>query len=394
MRGRAAVTVRTPDLEVLMQEEAASSPGNRDGRVRSEGAARTRIAVIAALTLALTAAHYLTSLDVPLAHDVMDRLYYVPIALAALWYGSRGSFAVGSVAMVLYVPHVIQFELYGGHAGHAAYGNKYAEAVLFPVFGLFVGRLIDVIRARNAEVARTYRELLESQRASERSARLALVGQIASGLAHEIRNPLAGLRGSVEALADQIPKGNEVARDFVTRSLAEIERIGALVSDFVAFGRPSSVERSPVRLVELVRGVAALLSSQARKGGVRIEVGGDDGGAEAMLDGSKIKQALLNLMLNGIEAMPEGGTLSVTVERAGDEVALTVHDEGPGVTAEDPEEVFSPFFTTKDRGAGLGLSMARQIAESHGGSLRIERGGRPGATFVMRLPAGGPEEAL
>jgi signal transduction histidine kinase len=356
---------------------------------------RAGFTVLAGLLVALSLAHYSTRLDVPLAHDIMDRLYYVPIALAAFWFGSRGSVTVGLAAMLLYVPHIIQFELFAAgceFGEHAHYGNKYAEAALFPIFGLFVGRLIDVINARNAEVARAYRGLLESREAAERSARLALVGQIAAGLAHEIRNPLAGLQGSVEALADQVPRGNEVGREFVKRSLSEIQRINDLVSDFVAFGRPSPVERSPVRLDELVRGVAALLSSQARKRGVRIEVEGDERGGEVMLDGNKVKQALLNLILNGIEAMPDGGTLTVSILRAGDEVALGVRDEGPGIGTEDPEELFSPFFTTKEQGAGLGLSTARQIAEAHGGSLRVESLGERGARFVMRLPARGPEE--
>ncbi len=347
---------------------------------------RNRLLILAALLVGLSAAHYLTPLDISLAHDIMDRGYYVPIALAAFWFGSRGSIAVGLVSVLLYAPHIAQFEFFGGeHAGHT-YGNKYAEAVLFPLFGLFVGRLIDLIRARTASLSTAYHELLESQESAQRSARLALVGHISAGLAHEIRNPLAGLRGAVEALGDRVSKDDEVSGEFLQRSLAEIERINGLVTDFLAFGRPSPVELAPIRLAELVSSVAALLSPQAREKGVRIDMQGGDELPEVMLDANKIKQALLNLMLNGIQAMEEGGTLTVAIRQVGAAATVTVRDEGPGILGENQEDVFAPFFSTKDHGAGLGLPMARRIAESHGGTLKLESASGPGATFVMVLP--------
>lgn len=369
-----------------------STPSHTRPQVRAGITPRTRVYILSACLVLLSLAHYLTRLDIPLAHDIMDRLYYVPIALAAFWFGSRGSITVGVAALLLYVPHIIQFELFGHLHGHVAYGNKYAEAMIFPLFGLFVGRLIDVINERNLALEETYRELLASHESAQRSAKLALVGQIAAGFAHEIRNPLSGLRGAVEALGDLVPEDNEVGREFEKRAVAEVERISGLVAEFVAFGKPSPVERSPVRLDELVRGVASLLSSEARKQGVRIEVDKGKGDTEVMLDGNKMKQALLNLMLNGIQAMPEGGTLRASIEHSTGEVSISVQDEGPGIDVEDTEQIFAPFFTTKNQGAGLGLSLARQIAESHGGTLELEPAEGRGARFVMRLPKQGTGE--
>jgi signal transduction histidine kinase len=316
----------------------------------------------------------------------MDRGYYVPIALAAFWFGSRGSIAVGLVSVLLYAPHIAQFEFFGSAHAHHSYGNKYAEAVLFPLFGLFVGRLIDLIRAKTASLSGAYNELLESHESAQRSARLALVGQIAAGLAHEIRNPLAGLHGAVEALGDRIPNEDDVSGDFLQRSLTEIERINELVTDFLAFGRPSPVERAPVRLAELVSSVAALLATQAKERSVRIEVCQDEDLPEIMLDANKIKQSLLNLMLNGIQAMDDGGTLTVTVRQTDGAATITVRDEGSGIPAENLENVFAPFVSTKGHGSGLGLPMARQIAESHGGTLSLESSEGQGATCVMCLP--------
>ncbi len=350
-----------------------------------ENGRAAKVALLAIFTVGLSMAHYATSLNVPIAHDIMDRLYYVPIALAAFWFGRKGSIAVGLAATLFYIPHIIQWEL-GHSAAHPAYGNKYVEAVMYPLFGFFVGYLVDIIRARNAALSDAYHKLLDSYEAAQRSAKLAAVGQVAAGLAHEIRNPLAGLQGAAEAMGDQISPDNTIGREFLNRSLDEIRRINSLVSDFVAFGKPSPIERAPVQLAGLVRGVAALLSPQAEKNGVHIELRGGEDSPELMLDANKIKQAVLNLMLNGIQAMSGGGVLRVAIERGNDDASIIVRDQGRGIPEGERASIFDPFFSTKEHGAGLGLPLARQIAESHGGTLMLGPPEGPGTTFIMRLP--------
>jgi len=368
---------------VLAMEPPPEVPGIDAG---TKSGLRTKVGILAALLIVISMGHYTTTLEIPFAHDIMDRGYYIPIALAAFWFGLKGSISVGLLATLLYVPHIIQWEMGGDHGDHAGYGNKYVEAALFPLFGGFVGYLLEVIRARNTALAEAYNRLRDSYEALQRSATLAAVGQMAAGLAHEIRNPLAGLQGAVEALSDQVPGDSDLGREFTDRAVDEIRRINGLVSDFVAFGKPSPVERVPSSLPEIVRAAAGLLSAQARKQGVAVEVQAPDEGPEMMLDPDKIKQALINIMLNGIQAMPDGGVLNIELECDEKAATVSIADAGPGIPEEARDSIFTPFFSTKEQGAGLGLPLAHQIADSHGGTLRLGRPEGRGAVFVLVLP--------
>jgi signal transduction histidine kinase len=190
----------------------------------------------------------------------------------------------------------------------------------------------------------------------------------------------------VEAMGDQIPDGNEVGGEFLSRSLQEIQRINDLVSDIVSFGKPSQIETEPTDLKALVRDAAALISSRARKSQVRLEVHDSDPIPNLLLDGNKIKQVLLNLIVNGIEAMEQGGTLRVRLQTLKKWVQITVEDEGKGIPPRIVEDVFNPFFSTKKEGSGLGLHISRQIIESHEGTLALKSPGGRGTRVTISLP--------
>lgn len=228
----------------------------------------------------------------------------------------------------------------------------------------------------------------ESQRRAARSERLAAVGTLAAGLAHEVRNPLNSAALQLQLLERRLDKGTiDVAGAKSTLAVvkAEIQRLDRLVTDFLEFARPRPVVLSPTDLLTLARDVVDLLSEEAIRNNVKIVLDVPPVLELVSLDGIRVRQLLLNLLKNSIEAMAGGGTLCLRVNApAGDpHIQLEVMDTGPGFPPDAP--VFDAFYTTKPHGTGLGLSIVHRIVSEHGG--RIDCISEPGRTrFAIGLP--------
>lgn len=242
------------------------------------------------------------------------------------------------------------------------------------------------------------------QRQIQRAERLASVGELASGLAHEIRNPLAGIKTAVEILCEKIRRrdGGDDAdlRDVVNEVSAQTERVHRLVDDLLQYARPKPPQTVRCSLRDLVEKCLTLIGPQAEKQGVAVEFACRANDCEVCADPEQIHQAILNIVLNAIQAMPNGGRLGCSMdEDAGNGfVLLHVQDNGQGMTPEAQQRVFSPFYTTKPRGTGLGLSITRGIIERHHGTLVFASKLGAGTAFTIRLPLvgqhgclGGPE---
>jgi two-component system sensor histidine kinase PilS (NtrC family) len=242
-----------------------------------------------------------------------------------------------------------------------------------------------------------------------RSERLAAVGEMSAKIAHEIRNPLAAISGSVQILRKQTPEGPEGSEscrlmDIVVR---EADRLSGLIQDFLLYARPRQSVPKAVELTELVKDVLELFES-ALPDDVTLELEAQR--VVAYVDRGQIEQVLWNLLLNAVQAMPEGGELRVSVSRTdpaqgaerarrnecegsvGDEfrgrgwAEICVADTGVGITSEVQELMFEPFFTTKKEGSGLGLSTVHRIIEGHGGQLQVAGNEGRGTSFWVRLP--------
>ncbi len=241
------------------------------------------------------------------------------------------------------------------------------------------------------EVTRLRDELSRKNRMLRRRERLAALGGLAAGLAHEIRNPLGGIQMFASLLARDVADRPECLRllDRITRGVRSLEKI---VTDVLDFGRPAEPVPGPVRLDGLVRETVDLSAARAAEAGVRVEPGRIAGGVELVTDGALLQRALLNLLLNGIDAAASGpaqpgrGFVKVQARVSGGLAVLAVRDNGPGIPPELAEEVFNPFFTTKDHGTGLGLAIVHQIAESLGGGVRAGTHPRGGAVFTLTVP--------
>jgi signal transduction histidine kinase len=247
-------------------------------------------------------------------------------------------------------------------------------------------------------LARAFNQMTSSLAAQReqliRSEKLASVGQLAAGVAHEIGNPLAAILGYVDILrVDRAGSGalpEAERRDALDRVKAETQRITRIIRDLLEYSRPSHEEPSRIDPLVVVSSAQALLAPQARFHEVRITATPEAGPWPTVLvSQGRMTQVLVNLLLNAADAMDGKGQVSVTCERAAGRVRIAVSDQGPGIERELRRKVFDPFFTTKPpgQGTGLGLSISRAIVETYGGTLELDPEVERGARFVIDLPA-------
>lgn len=212
---------------------------------------------------------------------------------------------------------------------------------------------------------------------------LAAVGELAATVAHEIKNPLAGISGAVQVLAEGTPPG-DARRGVMNEILDQIARLDRTVRDLLHFARPATPAKEDVDLGDSLQSAWSLLSAQPAAAAVRFEIEGASG-VLVRADPQLLHQVWVNLFQNAVEAMPRGGGLTVRV-RPTSPARVEVADTGAGVAAEVADRIFKPFFTTKTRGTGLGLPITRKIIEAHGGRIWVEGGPGPGTTFCVEMP--------
>ncbi|CAG5086346.1 Sporulation kinase A [Thermobacillus xylanilyticus] len=220
------------------------------------------------------------------------------------------------------------------------------------------------------------------------SEKLAAAGQLAAGIAHEIRNPLTSLKGFLQLLKSG--SSSAAKRDaYLTIMLEELGRIEQILGELLVLSRPSSVQYAKTRIAQLIRHVVLLLQPQAVMRGVEIAVRPISETAYIYCDENQIKQVLINIVKNGIEAMENGGTLSIEAAADQETAAIRIADQGIGIPPDKLDRLGSPFFTTKENGTGLGLTVCYRIIRNHGGRIEVESRQGEGTTFTLYLPVEG-----
>jgi signal transduction histidine kinase len=260
-----------------------------------------------------------------------------------------------------------------------------------------LGRRTLELEAANRELEGVYQSLRQSYDSLSRTreelsaaARLADLGRMAASLAHEIRNPLcvlsnvaAGLRRHHEVAVASVEE-----RTLLTALTDEVSRLDRLVDDLLAFARPDKRSRSRVSLPMVAdQAIFAVVSASTASHKYEMQREYESPPPKAMIDVERVRRALINLLTNAVQAMPQGGTVTVLVRRGAreGEVAVGVRDTGPGIRPEDLEKIFTPFYSTKPSGTGLGLSIVKSIAEEHEGRVEVENKTGQGATFWIHL---------
>lgn len=231
-------------------------------------------------------------------------------------------------------------------------------------------------------------DITERKRTEEvlhRQDKLAAVGQLAAGVAHEIRNPLTSMKGYAEFL--QLDEKDPERMEFLSIILDEIDRVNTIVEDFMVLAKPKAVELEEKNVVPVIQNVVSLLEFEARKKDVRLTFDCSQEIIQIECDENRLKQVFLNFIKNGIEAMPNGGELHVKTIIHDNNVHISIQDTGVGISKEKLKKLGEPFFTTKKNGNGLGLMVSFKIIESHNGKVFVESEPNKGTTFNILLPA-------
>ncbi|MGI4854628.1 MAG: sensor histidine kinase [Janthinobacterium lividum] len=345
-------------------------------------------AVIATMVVLLAVFTWIVPPHAVVLHNVLHHLNILPFMLAGLLFGWRGAARAILLATVLQTPSIVR------HWTPAPLDaqDQVVELSTFGIAGLLAGVVADRERMQRrsveitkTELERVYTELRENIEQLRKNERLSAAGQLSASLAHEIRNPLASISGAAGILA----RGNATAesRDECLEILTrESQRLNKLLTNFLDFARPRLPRFQLADPLAVVQSTASLAQHMAASSGVLLQVGTATTPREVMCDPEQIKQVLLNLILNGLQASEPGDTVSVRLEPASDSLHIAVEDQGRGIPAEELESIFDPFFTTKENGSGLGLAIAATIVRQHGGVLQATPNAGRGVTFTLLLP--------
>lgn len=366
---------------------------------------RLRLPVLVAVVVGVSLAHYLTPVGdhVDHAYHADHALYqwffHLPIILAGFWFGFRGGTGFGALVTVLYVPHVL-VQWHGGTP------EQWLEIALYNIVGWVVGILAEGQKAH----AEKYRKaahalddaylqlkdrtavLLETEEHLRRADRLTALGQLSAGLAHEIKTPLSSIRGAADILSAGTLEDGEHG-EFLGILIRETDRLNRVVGRFLDFARPAQERRESASVASEVEAVFDLLRVEVRRQGVelRSDLPGDL--PPVAIDGEQLRQVVLNLVMNGIQAMEGAGAVTVTTRTtAAGRIEMEVRDTGPGIPPELLPHVFDPFVTGRRNGTGLGLSIVHRILANHGAEIRIDSDPPYGTGMIVDLPVA-PEVA-
>jgi signal transduction histidine kinase len=325
-------------------------------------------------------------------------IYFLPVVTAALFFEGTGTLIWTAAASAAYcsllIPALKYYELPPEGAKELALRNIFffLAAMLVNPFVSENRRQAKRYRLLAEELAETNRRLGQAQEEARRSERLAALGQLTAGLAHEIRNPLAVIKGSAETLTRRLQSADPLTAEVAGYITSEVNRLNTVVTRFLNFARPLKLERRPTQIPPLLDRAVRVAGERWPQAKIEVVRRYADGLQELNVDPDLSEQVFVNLVLNAYEAMKEtGGKLTLNVAAARfdgkDGVEVDIEDTGPGVPAELCEQIFNPFFTTKEEGVGLGLSLVSKIVDDHRGWIRLSSEPGKGACFRVFLPA-------
>jgi signal transduction histidine kinase len=334
--------------------------------------------------------HYLTGAheEYHWLHDIYRRLYYIPILYAALQRGLWGGIAIALTVSLSYAPHAFHHYFENDPGSDL---EKLLEIVLYNIIAIVSGILADRQEAERLQVERALISERETRLELQRAHRLAALGQLVAGIAHEIKNPLHTINGATSIL-DKIVPQDKPETEMWGIIKDELQRLGKIADRFLSFAKPQIPNLQNIDVSAIIIRFEELVSSEAQRHDIGLVV--EKTGAQSIAaDADQIIQVLVDIAVNGFSAMEQSEhrkmLLFVRVEthEGKDFVAISLQNSGPIIPSENLERVFDPFFTTRANGSGLGLSTAARIIEQHGGFIRARNVGEEGGVvFSVLLP--------
>ena len=363
-----------------------------------------RLFIISIFIVLITFLHYFTTIQLPHFHAVYARAYYIPIILAAFWYGLRGGFITSVGISLMYLPHVI-FQ-WGGGLGNL---SRFLEIVMFNVVGFLTGYMVQRVREQRNRYQQAARELEQSyEKLTEQtermfemedqlrtSDRLAVLGELTASLAHEVRNPLGSIRGTVDILRKKYTPDSK-QMEFFQILVKEVNRLNDVVENYLELAKPRRQFMAERNVADIIQSVLDLLSTKARKEMINLILVNPSKIITVFTDENLLRQILLNVILNAMASIEKSGRVLIsptliegeTVEGViiQKNVSITVSDTGKGIPASEIEKVFEPFYTTKAGGTGLGMAIAKRAVQQLGGEIKLESKEGVGTTVIITIP--------
>jgi two-component system, NtrC family, sensor histidine kinase HydH len=328
---------------------------------------KSRVLLIVVLVGSIAISQYFTEMSERKYHILYQGLFFLPVILAGFWFGLRGGLATSIGISVALIP----FAVIHWNAFSSSDFNNIMEVVLYNAVGAILGILRD-------------RELVQQQRLRE-AENLASMGRALSSLAHDMKTPLIAIGGFTLWVKRHIDAHNP-CHEKLNIVVKETRRLENMVKDMLDFSKPLELSLSDESIDRLIQESLAIVENVAQERQVRIQSQYLGKIVPVPLDGMRIKQALINLVVNAVQASPEAEAVMVACHQEPRKIVIDVRDMGSGIAKDRRELIFSPFFTTKKEGTGLGLPIVKKIAEAHDGSLEILDNPDRGVTFRLILP--------
>ncbi|HEX4595429.1 MAG TPA: ATP-binding protein [Bryobacteraceae bacterium] len=326
---------------------------------------------------------------------IISRYYWVlflPVISAATTLNLIGTIIASLLASGVYLSFLF-FLAPDQFVPPSEYPELAMRGLILLVIGFLTQQLAEAnrIAAEEAQtaagqLAEANRHLREAEATVRRSERLAALGQLSAGLAHEIRNPLSTIKTSAEILTQNLLSDNAVAHEMAGFISSEVDRTNSLVTRFLDFARPLAVRLEKTDLAQLIDRAVSDIGKHSPPLGITIYKNYAPDIPPFLLDGQLMERVLYNLLLNAAQASPPQGTVTVKTRQFNGTVEIDVIDRGPGIEPKHLENIFNPFFTTKPSGVGLGLAIVSKIVDEHGGKIRVESGPGEGSVFRVFLP--------
>jgi signal transduction histidine kinase len=330
---------------------------------------KSKVILISVLVVVITLFHYSTQLGLYDFHIIYSEMYFLPIILAGFWFGFKGGLMTSLGITALYLPFMFMLITWQNFSLDEL--NKFLQVLLFNIVAVLLGYL------RSREMAE-HEKLVKAES-------LAAMGRAISGVAHDMKTPLIAIGGFTQLVKKKLGR-DDPSRQKLDIVIQETQRLENMVKEMLDFSRPLELDLETEDMNKVVRDSLAVVEETAGKYKVTIKEELGQNLPAIPLDVGRLKQVVINLVVNAVQASPEGETVVVSTSRIEDHVAFGVTDCGCGIPYERREEIFNPFFSTKKEGTGLGLPIVKKIVEAHGGNLEFLDNPEGGVTFKVLIP--------